>query len=48
VDVSADLTARARIRDAALRRFGQNGFAATTVLFDTGWHCEEAGSVVFR
>jgi AcrR family transcriptional regulator len=31
VDSSRDLTARARIRDAALRRFGEDGFAATTV-----------------
>lgn len=30
VDVS-DLTARARIRDAALRRFGADGFAATPI-----------------
>lgn len=31
MDFSADLTARARIRDAAIRRFGSDGFAATTV-----------------
>ncbi|MBP2320945.1 AcrR family transcriptional regulator [Kibdelosporangium banguiense] len=31
MDSTGDLTARARIRDAALRRFGVDGFAATTV-----------------
>jgi AcrR family transcriptional regulator len=31
VDVSEDLTARARIRDAAVRRFGSDGFAGTPV-----------------
>jgi TetR/AcrR family transcriptional regulator, regulator of cefoperazone and chloramphenicol sensitivity len=31
VDSSRDLTARARIRDAAVRRFADDGFAATTV-----------------